>query len=128
MRRCIAALLVVCAVAFPAAADRVRLKDGRVIEGKVRQVGTVEEIRRWGLDTRNYELEVDHWPDEAAELCAVLSESPWEDGRRVRIALTGEEGLNRMLAFLMEQGATIRSCTRVDADLEAAFTRILEAE
>jgi ABC-2 type transport system ATP-binding protein len=45
-----------------------------------------------------------------------------------RIALTGEDGLNQLLAFLMEQGATIRGCTQVDADLEGAFARILEAE
>ncbi len=99
-----------------------------LVKGKVRQVGTVEEIRRWGLDTRNYELEVDRWPDKAGERCTVLSESPWEDIRRVRIALAGEGGLNRMLAFLLEQGVTIRSCTQVDADLEGAFARILEAE
>ena len=38
MRQALAAMLVVCAVALSAAGDRVRLKDGRVIEGKVRRV------------------------------------------------------------------------------------------
>ena len=37
MRQPLAAMLVLCAVALSAAGDRVRLKDGRVIEGKVRQ-------------------------------------------------------------------------------------------
>ena len=37
MRQALAAMLVVCVVALSATGDRVRLKDGRVIEGKVRQ-------------------------------------------------------------------------------------------
>jgi len=99
-----------------------------LMKGKVRQVGTVEEVRRWGLDTRNYEMEVDRWPAAAAQRFTVLSDRPWEDGRRVRVALTGEDGLNPMLAFLMEQGVTLWNCSQVDADLEGAFARILEAE
>jgi ABC-2 type transport system ATP-binding protein len=99
-----------------------------LLKGKVRQVGTVEEVRRWGLDTRNYEMEVDRWPAAATQRFTVLSDRPREDGRRVRVALTGEDGLNPMLAFLMEQGVTLWNCTQVDADLEGAFARILEAE
>ena len=38
MRQAFAAMLVFCAVTLSVSADRVRLKDGRVIEGKVRQV------------------------------------------------------------------------------------------
>ena len=37
MKQVLAAMLVACAVALSAAGDRVRLKDGRVIEGKVKQ-------------------------------------------------------------------------------------------
>ncbi len=99
-----------------------------LMKGKVRQIGTVEEVRRWGLDTRNYEMEVDRWPVEAGERFAVLSDRSWEDGRRVRVALAGEDGLNLLLAFLMERGVKLRSCNQVDADLEGAFARILEAE
>ncbi|MBD3867289.1 MAG: ABC transporter ATP-binding protein [Acidobacteria bacterium] len=99
-----------------------------LMKGKVRQVGTVEEVRRWGLDTRNYELELDRWPAEAGGRFNVLSDRAWEDGRRIRIGLSGDDGLNPMLAYLLEQGVTIRGCTQVDADLEGAFARILEAE
>ena len=99
-----------------------------LMKGKVRQVGTVEEVRRWGLDTRTYELDVDRWPAEAGERFTVLSDRRWEAGRRVRVGLPREDSLNVLLAFLMEQGVTLRGCNQVDGDLEGAFARILEAE
>ena len=44
------------------------------------------------------------------------------------VALKEGSRLNDLLRALLDRGVSIRSCDRIESDLEAAFSRILEAE
>ena len=34
-----------------------------LVAGLVRQVGTVDEVRRWGIDDRRFRVEARRWPE-----------------------------------------------------------------
>lgn len=100
-----------------------------LVKGRIRQVGTVHEVRRWGLDARHLRVEVDAWPGEVAGPFRVVEDRATDGGGR-RLVLSMEEGarLNDVLAALLGAGVSLRSCDPVEPDLEEAFARILDAE
>jgi ABC-2 type transport system ATP-binding protein len=99
-----------------------------LVKGRVRQVGTVAEVRRWGIEERRYRFEVAAWPPRIDARCTVVADEPFEDGRRVTISLDADSSLDGALRALIAAGVVIRSCERLEPDLEDAFSRILKSE
>ncbi len=99
-----------------------------LVEGTVRQTGTVGEVRRWGVDERQFRLEVTDWRDDIDGPFRVVSVDDVNGTRRVIVALDGGSRLNDVLAAVMARGATIHACDRVEPDLEEAFARLLAQE
>jgi ABC-type multidrug transport system ATPase subunit len=99
-----------------------------LVSGTVRQVGTVAEVRRWGIDERQYRLEVGNWRDEIAGPFRVVSAESVNGIRRVVVALDTERVLDDVLKAVMAQGGVVHACDRIEPDLEEAFSRLLATE
>ena len=105
--------------------DRVAILAG----GRIRQVGTVPEVRRWGLSERRVRLEVDRWRSDVTGPFRVVSDEPADgSGRRIVISLQDGARLNDVLEAILGAGVSLRSFDGVEPDLEEAFSRILGAE
>ena len=96
-----------------------------LVKGKVRQVGTVDEVRRWGVQGVTYRLELENGGVAPGEGYRVLQEQAVDGGRQLTVALESGAELNDLLRRLVASGTTIRACERVEQDLEQAFSRIL---
>jgi hypothetical protein len=98
-----------------------------LVAGKMRQVGTVDQVRRWGVHQRRFRLtvEVERLPDGPFE---VLSQDVFEGRHRFLVAIDGSEQLPQLLAVMHAAGIAVFGCDRVEPDLEEAFSRIVEAE
>jgi hypothetical protein len=99
-----------------------------LVKGKVREIGTTQEVRRWGVDERRFRLEVGDWPRDLAGPFRVVSEEPLNGIQRVTIALDPDARLDDVLRLVLSTGGVVHTCDRVEPDLEEAFSRILEAE
>jgi ABC-2 type transport system ATP-binding protein len=104
--------------------DRVAI----LVKGKVRQTGTVSEVRRWGVDERRFRLELARWPEDMDGPFRVLSTETAEGATRVTLAVSGSARLDDLLRALLARGVAIHACDRVEPDLEDAFSRILGME
>ena len=104
--------------------DRVAI----MVKGKIRQVGSVSEVRRWGIQDRRFRLEVGRWPEGLEGAFRVLSEESIDGIRRVTVALDAGARLDELLRAVLSQGVALHACDRIEPDLEDAFSRILEAE
>jgi len=104
--------------------DRVAI----MVKGKVLQVGTVAEVRRWGIQDRRFRLEVGRWPEGLEGPFRVVSEEKINGTHRVTVALDGEARLDELLRAVLSEGVALHACDRIEPDLEDAFSRILEAE
>jgi ABC-2 type transport system ATP-binding protein len=105
-------------------ADRLAI----LIGGRVRQQGTVEQVRRWGIRDRRFALELEPGPAELTGPFQILSDLADEDTRKVIVAMDAKARLDDLLRALHGQGQTIKVCDRLEPDLEQAFSRILESE
>jgi ABC-2 type transport system ATP-binding protein len=99
-----------------------------LVKGSVRQTGTVAEVRRWGVDERQFRLDVTNWRDDIQGPFRVVSVERINGIRRVVVALDGDGRLNDVLGAVMSEGCVIHACDRVEPDLEEAFARLLAAE
>lgn len=99
-----------------------------LVEGSVRQVGTVAEVRRWGVQERRFRLETGSWPDDLRGPFRVESREPVDGSVRVEVTLDGGARLDDVLRALIGAGVPVHSCDRVEPDLEDAFSRILREE
>ena len=104
--------------------DRVAI----LVRGRIRRIGTVDEVRRWDAGERKFRLDVDRWPPGFRGPCRVLSEEEADGVRRVTIALERGGRLDGVLRALLDSGAAVHACDRIEPDLEEAFSRILESE
>jgi ABC-2 type transport system ATP-binding protein len=100
-----------------------------LVKGQVRQVGTVDEVRRWGVRERRLRLQVADWRG--------LPPGPWrqasvkhlpDGGTEVEVALESEGAFEDLLRALLAAGVGVRACDRIEPDLEEAFSRILAQE
>ena len=107
-----------------AVCDRIAI----LVKGRVRQIGTVGEVRRWGVQQRQYRLLLAAWPDAIAGRFEALNDAAENGCRRVTVAFDGEDQLDGLLRALVSAGVTIHSCERMEPDLEDAFSRILASE
>jgi ABC-2 type transport system ATP-binding protein len=99
-----------------------------LVAGTIRQVGTVSQLRRWGMSERQVRLEVSHWHEGIAGPFRIASVERVDGLHRVTVALDGDGRLNDVLAAVMAQGVVIHSCDRVESNLEEAFARFLREE
>jgi ABC-2 type transport system ATP-binding protein len=104
-----------------ALSDRVAVLAG----GRIRQIGTVDEVRRWGIRERVYALELAAGEGELRGPFRVLSDETLDGVRRVRVGLDDESQFTEMLRALLASGVALRACDRVEPDLESAFSRII---
>jgi ABC-2 type transport system ATP-binding protein len=105
-------------------ADRLAI----LVKGRVRQVGTVNEVRRWGIEERQFRLELEPSSQQMEGPFRVLSDRMVDGMRSVTLSLGSGVSLDDLLRTLLASGVSIRACDRVEPDLEEAFARILEAE
>ena len=106
-----------------AMADRIAIMS----KGRVRHVGTVEEVRRWGVTGRQFLLEVPAGADPRGPF-RILGEESDGKRRKLTVALNDDAQLDDLLREVIGQGIAILGCDRVEPDLADAFSRILEAE
>lgn len=99
-----------------------------LVKGKVRQIGTVDEVRRWGVDEKRYRLDLTAWPEELGNRYQVIREDRTDDILSVEISIGREHSLNSLLGALIEAGVQVHNCDRVEPDLEDAFARIMQEE
>lgn len=99
-----------------------------LIRGRVREIGTVSEVSRWGVHERTYKLEVDAIEGPIDGPFRTLTDERVSGVRRLTIALDEGGTLDGVLRALIGAGAVVRLCDRQEPDLEQAFSRILEAE
>ena len=99
-----------------------------LVEGRVRQVGTVEEVRRWGVQERLFKLELERGVDLPRGPFRTVSDELADGVRRLVVALDPDVSLDALLRRLLDAGFSIRACDRVEPDLEDAFSRILSSE
>jgi ABC-2 type transport system ATP-binding protein len=105
-------------------ADRVAI----LVEGKVREVGTVDQVRRWGLHGRRFTLELAADAGEIRGPFRILTDEIVDGRRKVTVSLDEGTDFEEMMRSLLAAGVGVRSCDRDEPDLERAFARILEAE
>jgi ABC-2 type transport system ATP-binding protein len=99
-----------------------------LVRGRMREIGTVSEVRRWGVHERSFNLEVDAITGPLTGPFRTLADETQADSRRLTVALNEGATLDDVLRALIGAQAVVRSCDRVEPDLEEAFSRILEAE
>jgi len=98
-----------------------------LVKGKVRQVGTVNEVRRWGITEERYVIETDSGERKLEGPFRILDDEVHDGVRRVTVAPDPGRELGHVLRALLDSGCSIQACDRVDPDLEDAFSRILES-
>ena len=99
-----------------------------LIRGRVREIGTVPEVRGWGVHERTFNLEVDAVSGPLHGPFRTLADETEAGSRRLTVALNEGATLDDVLRALIGAGVVVRACDRVEPDLEEAFSRILEAE
>jgi ABC-2 type transport system ATP-binding protein len=107
-----------------AISDRIAI----LVRGRVRQIGTLSEVRRWGMREQLHRLEVDPVPDRIEGPFRALEDVTDGGVRRLTVALEEGARLDDLLRSLIGAGIRIRVCDRIEPDLEEAFSRILESE
>jgi ABC-2 type transport system ATP-binding protein len=107
-----------------AMSDRVAI----LVKGRVRQIGTVDQVRRWGLEGQRYKLEMEAGGGEIRGPFEVVDDHTVEGLRTVTVSLASTDGFQPMMRSLVESGVKITACDRDESDLERAFERILEAD
>ena len=98
-----------------------------LVAGKMRQVGTVDEVRRWGVHQRRYRLTVDAdtLPSGPFE---IVSREAGDGPHRFLLALEAPAELPQLLDVMHRAGIAVLGCDRVEPDLEDAFSRIVATE
>jgi ABC-2 type transport system ATP-binding protein len=99
-----------------------------LVKGTVRQVGSVAEVRRWGIDERRFRLEVSNWRDGLTGPFHVVSIERINGLQRVVVEMEGDGRLNDVLSAVMATGGIVHACDRIEPDLEEAFARLLREE
>jgi ABC-2 type transport system ATP-binding protein len=107
-----------------AVSDRVAI----LVAGRVRQIGTVAEVRRWGMRDRVVHIEVEPFTGGLPGPYRVLEDAAQDGARRLVLAVDRSTSLHDVLAAIVGAGARLRSFDEVEPDLEQAFSRIVAAE
>jgi ABC-2 type transport system ATP-binding protein len=104
-------------------ADRIAV----LVQGKIRRVGTVGEVKQLGVDEQRFVLELEPGAQPLSGPCRVHSDETVEGVRKVTLTLDQGARLDELLRVLLDAGFAIRACDRVEPDLEQAFCRLVGA-
>jgi len=104
-------------------ADRIAI----LVRGRVRQVGTVPEVRQWGVRERRFRLVLDPAGSLPPGPFRILEDQRDAGSRSVLVSLDEGARLDDLLRAVLGAGCGVRACDRVEPDLEEAFSRILRA-
>jgi len=106
-----------------ALADRV----GFLVRGKLRRMGTVAEVKGWGVAGTRYRVELA--PGEASLVgeFRVVADETVDGVRRVTLELAAEQSFAAALRSLVDSGLSIQSIHREEPDLEDVFSRVIAA-
>jgi len=107
-----------------ALADRVAV----LARGRIREVGTVEAVRRFGLNEQRFVVVTEPEPPAPRGPFRLLADERRDGRRLLTIALEPGTRLDETLRVLLAAGLPIHACDRQEPDLEEAFARILAAE
>jgi ABC-2 type transport system ATP-binding protein len=99
-----------------------------LVSGRVRQVGTVDQVKRWGLRTRRFTVELAPGDERLAGPFTIESDETRDDARRLVVALPDHVEFEELIRSLLASGVRVRACDRIEPDLEQAFSRILAHE
>ena len=98
-------------------------------KGMIREIGTVERIRRIGLTGWMYSLEVQDLPPEIRGKFKITREKKTTNGNIIiEVSFEEQGGLNILLETIMKNGGKILSCDSLEPDLEDAFSRIVKED
>jgi ABC-2 type transport system ATP-binding protein len=98
-----------------------------LVKGKVRESGTVEQVRRWGLGQERFVIETDPGQETIEGPFRIVDDESHDGRRRMILTLEAGADFEDMMRALMAAGIGLHSCEREQADLESAFERILGA-
>jgi ABC-2 type transport system ATP-binding protein len=107
-----------------AVSDRIAI----LVGGRVRQMGTVPEVRAWGVREQRFRLEIGGAEGPLRGPFRAVSDITEEGGRTVEVLLESGATLDDLLRALISAGVRIRACDRLEPDLEDAFSRIAKSE
>jgi len=99
-----------------------------LVKGRVRETGTVEQVRRWGLGDERFIIETDAGDATIEGPFRVVVDESHDGRRRLTLSLEAGATFEEMMRALIAAGVGLHSCDREPADLESAFERILGAE
>jgi ABC-2 type transport system ATP-binding protein len=104
---------------------------GRVailVEGRVRQMGTVAEVRQWGVREQRFRMELEEAAGPLSGPFRATSDEQEAGTRKMEVVLEPGARLDDLLKALMAAGVRIKACDRMEPDLEDAFSRIAQSE
>jgi ABC-2 type transport system ATP-binding protein len=99
-----------------------------LVSGRIRELGTVEKVRRWGVRDRLFRLELEQFEGAAPGSFRFVEDETVHGVRRLTVAMEDGSSLDELLRSLIGAGARVRMCDAVEPDLEQAFSRILDSE
>lgn len=95
--------------------------------GRIRALGSVEEIRRTGLKGQVFVLELSLLPSEIKEHFHVVKEEKMENEHfLIEVLLEPDRDLSPLLKVIFQSGGHIYSCDRRQPDLEEALSTVLK--
>lgn len=98
-------------------------------EGHIKEIGSVENIRRIGLKGKSFAIEISVLPPEIKQKIKVVRERKMTNGNLlVEILLEEDRELNPLFEAILKSGGKIYSCHRIEPDLEEALSTILKRE
>ncbi len=92
--------------------------------GRVQQIGTAGEIRRYGFERPSYVLETDAGADPRGPF-ERISEETIDDLQRITLSLEDGVSFADLMRALLAAGVPVHACDRIEPDLEQAFSRVL---
>jgi ABC-2 type transport system ATP-binding protein len=103
---------------------------GILARGRVREVGTPAELRRWGLRRRSFRLRVAGLGDPLPERLRPAGNGGREEGpgQWYEGTLDLNEPLEVLLEAVRGAGGEIHDCAPLERDLEEVFGRIVDGE
>ncbi len=98
-------------------------------EGRIKEIGPVEQIRKIGLKGNIFELVVSHLPPEIKQNYSLIKEEKMaNDLLRGEILLEEDRDLSPLFKTILQAGGQIYSCDRRQPDLEEALSTILKGD
>ena len=100
-----------------------------IAEGVIKEIGTVERIKRLGLKGALYSIEVQGLPVAVRERFTILREKRTNNGNIIiEVSFERDSELSEILETIIVNGGKVLSCDRIEPDLEDAFSKIVKGE